>query len=336
MIVNPVKINLKVKLPQKIKWGVAFNKNYDVQSFFNALQLLPKGKVTSIYSNGSNEAKEIADKFGILNYYNNLNEFIESEYDYLYLADNTNEFYENIKILLKRNNFILSEKPSAITHEQSQEIEKIIAEKNCNVIINYSHRFNPLVIKAKELIEKQVLGKIHSISATYHIDFLPDESSIYKSKLSGISVLRDLGHQMIDLLRFLGGEIIDVKSFADNLIYKNPQNDFLTASIKYENNCYGNLSLSYLSKKPINRIEILGHNGSIIIQNIFDKKKAPTLLTIDLVGEAKKVFRKRVNKTLMMIKNSQKVFLKNEQSLIPYSEVTKNLYLVDKIEKEIT
>lgn len=335
MIVKPVNINLRVKLPKKIKWGVAFNKNFDVQSFFSAIQLLTKSKVTSVYSNGFNEAKEIAEKYGVINYFNDINEFLKSDFDIVYLADNSKDFFENATFFINNHKNLLCEKPSAITYNQSLEIEKMISEKELNVIVNYSHRFNPLVIKAKELIEKQVIGKIHSISATYHIDFLPDKSSIYKSKLSGISVLRDLGHQMIDLLQYLGGEIIEVKSFADNLIYKNPQNDFLTASLKFKSNCYGNLSVSYLSKKSVNRIEMLGHNGAIIIENIFDKKKAPTLLTIDLLGEGRKKFRKKVNKTLTMLRNSQKLFLNNKKTTIPFSEVTKNIYLIEQIEKSI-
>ncbi len=334
MIVKPVNINLRVRLPKKIKWGVAFNKNFDVESFFSAIQLLTKSKVTSVYSNGINEAKSIAEKYGVVNYFNNINEFLKSEYDIVYLADNSNDFFENLNLFINNNKNVLCEKPSAISYNQSLEIEKKISEFGQKVIVNYSHRFNPLVIKAKELIDKQVVGKVHSISATYHIDFLPDESSIYKSKLSGISALRDLGHQMIDLLQYLGDEIIDIKYYTDKLIYKNPQNDFLTASLKFKNNCYGNLSVSYLSKKSINRIEILGHNGSIIIENIFDKKKAPTLLTIDLLGERKKIFRKKVNKTLMMLKNAQKSFLKNEKITIPFSEVTKNIYIIEQIEKE--
>lgn len=335
MIVKPVNINIRVKLPKKIKWGVAFNKNFDVASFFSAIQLLTKSKVTSVYSNGINEAKEISEKYGIANCFNNLNEFLNSEFEIAYLADNTKDFFENATFFINNHKNLLCEKPSAITYKQSQEIENLIQEKKLNVFVNYSHRFNPLLIKAKELIEKQVVGKIHSISATYHIDFLPDESSIYKSKLSGISVLRDLGHQMIDLLRFLGGDIVEIKSFADKLIYKNPYNDFLCAALKFQANYFGNLSISYLSKKPINRIEILGHNGSIIIENIFDKKKAPTLLTIDLLGERKKIFRKKVNKTLMMLKNAQKLLLKNEKITIPFSEVTKNIYIIEQIEKNI-
>ncbi|MCX7876864.1 MAG: Gfo/Idh/MocA family oxidoreductase [Melioribacteraceae bacterium] len=336
MIVKPVKINLKVSFPKKIKWGVAFNKNFEVQSFFSAIQLINKSRVTSIYSNGFNEAKEIAEKNGVSEFTNDLNAFLNNEVDIVYLADNSNEFYKNAKEILEKKKFLLCEKPTSISSNEIEDLIEIAQQKNAKVIINYSHRFNPLVVKAKELIDKQVIGKIHSISASYHIDFLPDESSIYKSKLSGISVLRDLGNQMIDLLQYLGGDIKEIKSFGDKLLYKNPQNDFLISALKFENNFYGNISVSYLSKKPINRIEILGHNGSILIENIFDKKKSPTILTINLFGEAKKVFRKRINKTFIMLKNSQKDFLKNENISPSLFDALKNFKIIEEIEKQIT
>lgn len=332
MIINPVKINLKVKLPQKLKWGVAFNKNFDLQNYLSAIQLLAKSKIVSILCSDVNEAKAIAEKYGIPNYTDDLENFLSNDIDVIYLADNTIDFVKHFEIFLNRKKNIVCEKPLILPYEQLLYLNELIQKNNNQIIVNYSHRFNPLVIKAKELIAKGAVGKIHSISASYHIDFTPDDSSIYKNKLSGISALRDLGHQMLDLLRFLGGEITEVKSYSDKLLYQNTENDFFTASLKYENNYYGNLSVSYLSKKSVNRIEILGYNGSLIIENIFDKKKASTILIIDLFNEAKKVFRKKVNKTFMMLKYSQKVFLKKELLQPDFYEALKNIKIIEQIE----
>ena len=105
-------------------------------------------------------------------------------------------------------------------------------------MINHLHRFHPLVQKAKELINNQMLGKIVSISATYNIDISPGDNFRFKKELSGGGVLRDLGGQMIDLLRFFGGNIIDVKAYMDNVVYKSDVEDFASAIVKFEKNGY--------------------------------------------------------------------------------------------------
>lgn len=332
MIVNPVKMSLKVGLPKKLKWGVAFDKNFELQSFFSAFQLLGKSKIISIYSNVLSEAKEIAERNGIANFTDDFNSFLQNDHDVIYLADNSEKLFHHAKEIMTNRKNLICEKPILLSSQECLSLHDFANANHSTVVVNYSHRYNPLVQKTKELISKQVLGKIFSISITYCIDLIPDESFTYKSKLSGKSVLRDLGTQMIDLLRYLAGEVQEVKSYSDNLLYKNTGNDFVNAVIKLENDIYANMTISYLSKKPINKIEILGLNGTITLENIFDKKKAPTRLSIDLIGEAKKKFRKKVNKTLAMLRNSQKVFTGKEISPTSFYDAAMTMKIIEEIE----
>lgn len=335
MIVNPVKMSLKVGLPKKLKWGVAFDKNFEIQNFISAFQLLSKSKIISVYSNDFSEVKDVAEKNGISYFTNDFNEFLKNNFDVIYIADNSENLFQCAKEILVNKNKLLCEKPILLSSQECFELHEIAKLNNSTVVVNYSHRYNPLVQKTKELLAKQALGKIIAISVIYSIDLIPDESFTYKSKLSGKSVLRDIGTQMIDLLRYFGGEIKEVKSFGDNLLYKNTGNDFVNTIMKLENDIYANITISYLSKKPINKIEILGLKGTIILENIFDKKKAATRLTIDLIGEAKMKFRKKVNKTLAMLRNSQKVFLNKENSPTSFYDAAITMKIVEEIERQI-
>lgn len=44
---------------------------------------------------------------------------------------------------------------------------------------------------------------------------------------------------MIDLLRYVGGEIVSINGVVDNVIYKSEVEDFACAIVKFENGGYG-------------------------------------------------------------------------------------------------
>jgi predicted dehydrogenase len=139
---------------------------------------------------------------------------------------------------------------------------------------------------------------------------------------------------MIDLLRFFGGEIIDINGYVDNLVYKSEVDDFAVALAKFENGGYGYLNVSYNNKKAFNRIEILGHKGSISIDKFIGVKHQAAKLTILLNGQGKMSFRKRGNKVNYMLRSVQKSFLNNEPLMVTGEDGLKNMKLMEELERK--
>ena len=79
--------------------------------------------------------------------------------------------------------------------------------KTINFVINHLHRLT-VGSKAKELTDKQML--VVSISAITSITHPIIISDLKKNQVVG--VLRDLGSQMIDMLHYFGGEVVEVKA----------------------------------------------------------------------------------------------------------------------------
>ena len=120
----------------------------------------------------------------------------------------------------------------------------------------------------------------------------------------------------------------------DNIIYNYEVEDFVSALVKYENGNYGSFNVSFNTKKAFNRIEILGHTGAIGIENFIGVKGAPSKLTIQLDGEAKKSFRKRGNKFLFMMRAIQKSFLKNQTPPVNGEDGLINMKLMEELERK--
>lgn len=327
---------VKVKRPvvKKLKWGVAGCGRFAEHTFIPTSKFLRRSVVKSFFSNNLDRAKELAEKSGASGYFNNYDDFLKSDIDSVFIGSVNAHHHKQVIKAAEAGKNILCEKPLAMTSDQAKEMIEVCKKNNVLLAVNYLHRLHPHVIKAKELIKSQKIGKLVSVSTSFNLDFPPSNNFRFKKELSGGGAFRDLGTHMIDMLRFFGGEISEINGFMDNIIYNYDVDDFTSAVVKFRIRSYGSLNVSYNTKKAFNRIEILGHNGAISIENFVGVKSPSSKLTIQLDGEAKKSFRKRGNKFLFMMKAIQKSFLKNETPPVTGEDGLINLQLMEELERK--
>ncbi len=134
-----------------------------------------------------------------------------------------NLHYEQILAAAKRGKHIYYEKPLCLNGAEAAALQTELAD--CKSIIQgaYVLRFSPpAVAKARALLKKDALGKIHSFRFTsYHSSYLnPDRPGAWRLKhaTSGGGALMDLGSHLLDLLRFLLGEAVEVTSWFDTVV----------------------------------------------------------------------------------------------------------------------
>lgn len=324
----------KIYKGKRIKWGIAGCGRFAENSVLPAIRLTRRGTVISIYSRDEKRAKFLSEKFGISNAFNNYDEFLKSDIDAVFVSSANVHHYQQVLKAAKAGKNILCEKPLALTSAQAEEMVKVCKENNVLLAVNYVHRFHPLVIKAKELIVNQKLGKLVSIDLHFNIDLPPDNNFRFRKDLSGGGALRDIGTHMIDLLRLFGGEIESIDGVMGNLVYQSEVDDFALGTVKFMKSGYGTFNVSFNNKKAFNRIEILCHKGAIAIDNLIGRKLAAPKLTILLEDETRKSFRKRGNKISYVLKSVQKSFLKNQDPHATGEDGLINLKLMETLEEK--
>ncbi len=334
LLTSPGRLIMNAAIPRRLKWGVAGCGNFVETSFLPALSLVQRSKLISVFSNDIKRAEYIAGKFGAQYYTNNYQEFLKGNFDVVYVAGPNVNHYHQVIESANAGKHIVCEKPVAMNSNQIQEMINACKVNNVLFSVNFTHRFHPLVLKSKELVDNGMIGKIVSVSASFNIDYPPNDNFRFKKELSGGGALRDLGSHMIDMLRLFGGEIISVKGFIDNVVYKCEVEDFAAAVCKFEKGGYGYFNVSYNTNRSFNRIEILGHKGIISIENFVGKKNVSAKLIINLQGEAKKAFRKRANKISYMIKSIQKSILNNHPPFVPGEDARESMKIIEEIEKQ--
>jgi len=276
----------------------------------------------------------LAEKSGAAGYFDNYDEFLKSDIDCVFIGSVNSDHYEQVIKAADAGKNILCEKPLALNSKQAAKMIEACKRNNVLLTVNYLHRLHPHVIKAKELIKNQTIGKLVSVNVSFNLDFPPGDNFRFNKELSGGGALRDLGTHMIDLLRYFGGEVTEIIGFMNNIIYNYDVEDYASAQVKFENESYGFFNVSYNTKKAFNRVEILGHKGAISIENFIGVKGLSSKLTIQLDGEAKKSFRKRGNKFLYMMRAVQKSFLKNQTPPVTGEDGLINMLLMEELERK--
>lgn len=328
-------LKIPKRIVRRLRWGVSGCGNFTENQFIPALQLLPRSKIISVYSSDNSRARFIADKYSIQNAFSDFDSFLNSDIDCVYIGSANYNHYPQVLKAARAGKHILCEKPVAMNSVQAQEMIEVCKANNVQLSVNYVHRHHPLVVKAKEIIDKGMIGRIVSITAHFNIDFAPNGNFRFNKELSGGGALRDIGTHMIDLLRYFGGDITSIEGITDNIIYKSEVDDFSAAIVKFENSGYGYFNCSFNVKRGINRIEILGYNGSLSIENLIGRKgTTPGKLIIYLQGEAGKAFRKRANKLVYALRSVQKSFLLNQEPKVSGMDGLVNLKLIEALENQ--
>jgi len=319
----------------KLKWGVAGLGRFSETMIIPALITMRKSKLISVYSRDLKRAKSIAEKYSVQNHFNNYDEFLKSDIDAVYIGSMNAHHYEQAISALKAGKHILVDKPMTVTSNQAEEIIQVANENKVHVAVNYVYRFHPLTLKVKEIIDSMMLGKIISIGGQFCINLNPGDNFRYSKELSGGGALRDLGTHIIDLFRFLVGEITSIDGVIENMIYKTEVEDYAAGIVKFEKGSIGFFNVAFSVPKAFNRIEIVGSKGSLSIDNLIAGRfLSSARMTILLDGEAKKAFRKRGNKQLRLLKSVNKSFLNNTEPEVTGYDGYINLKLMEEFEQK--
>lgn len=139
---------------------------------------------------------------------------------------------------------VLIEKPMALSIKDADAIIEAAERKKVKVGVVHQNRFNSAILKLREAVEREELGKI--LYGVANIRWNRDRNYYESGKWRGTwendgGVLMNQGIHDIDLLCWiLGGDIVEVMGRVDNRVHDYIEvEDFGAAIIKSSNGTYG-------------------------------------------------------------------------------------------------
>ena len=121
---------------------------------------------------------------------------------------------------------VICEKPLARTLAEAKQMLRAVQQAKVTHMLSQNYRTAPAVAFAKELIAKGAIGQIYHWRATYLQDWIVDPNfplvwRLIKQK-AGSGAHGDLNEHLIDMARFLVGEITEVCGLMKTFITERP------------------------------------------------------------------------------------------------------------------
>jgi len=177
---------------------------------------------------------------------------------------------------------VFCEKPLANNVRQAEAMLAAVEKAGVVHMLCHNYRRVPAVMLAKQIIEEGQLGEIRHYRATYLQDWILDPSlpllwRFQKGK-AGSGALGDIGSHVIDLGRFLVGEISEIAGGLATFIKQRPRlddpsrkgrvtvDDAAAAVVRFAGGALGTLEGTRMAagRKNYNRFEINGSKGSLV------------------------------------------------------------------------
>jgi predicted dehydrogenase len=139
---------------------------------------------------------------------------------------------------------LLVEKPLATEIDGAERLVSAAEKAGVPLAVGHHRRHNPLILKAKQLIEEGRLGRIISVHGFFWLIKPDDYYEIAWRREAGAGpILINLIHD-IDLLRFLCGDITEVRAMRSSIVRNFPVEETAVVLLRFANGALGTFNLS--------------------------------------------------------------------------------------------
>ncbi|MGC9347101.1 MAG: Gfo/Idh/MocA family protein [Anaerolineae bacterium] len=238
-------------------------------------------ELVAVCGRSEDAVAEAARRYGYRKYYTDWRDMVED--DEIQLFDNgaPNDTHKEPSIAAaEAGKHVICEKPLGRMPEESKAMWEAAEKAGVKHMVGFNYRFVPAIRLARELIESGKLGRIYHYRATYQQEWIMghyDMPMIWRldKEAAGSGALGDLGTHVIDLGRYLVGEVESVAAMTRTFIKERPDDegnmqtvdvdDAFVATVGFENGAVGTLEATRFAagRKNHQIVEVNGENGTL-------------------------------------------------------------------------
>ena len=239
-------------------------------------------KLVAISGRNEEAVKEAARRYGYAGYYTDWRDMLKDDRVQLFDNGGPNDAHaEPCIAAAEAGKHILCEKPLGRTAEESKTMLDAVQKAGVKHMVAFNYRFVPAIRQIRKLIESGALGQIYHFRAVYLQEWIMPHYGTpliwrLQKDQAGSGALGDLGAHIIDLGRYLVGEMKSVSAMTKTFIPERPKldgtgmgkvdvDDAFAAVVEFENGALGTLESSRYAagRKNGQSLEINGEKGSI-------------------------------------------------------------------------
>jgi predicted dehydrogenase len=232
---------------------------------------------------GRNEAAvaEAARRYGYEGYYTDWRKMLDDERVQLFDNGGPNDAHAEPSIAAAQaGKHVFCEKPMARSGEEAKQMLDAVTEAGVKHMVAFNYRFVPAIRLVRNLIDSGALGQIYHFRAVYLQEWIMPQYNMpiiwrLDKATAGSGAIGDLGSHIIDLGRFLVGEVKSVSSMTKTFVTERSLSgggtrsvdveDAFVSAVEFENGAIGTLECSRFAggRKNHEVLEINAEKGSV-------------------------------------------------------------------------
>jgi predicted dehydrogenase len=210
-------------------------------------------------------ARKLAEKYAAPRWYDHVPDLLaDPDVDAVYVATPVNVHAEHVIAAAQHGKHVLCEKPMALNVAECQQMIDACAAHGVKLMVCFPMRFVPQHQRMREVVQGGGLGEI-VFARVQLAKWYPLDPTVWRSDpaRSGGGVLMDLGSHLLDFLRFVVGEIVEVSAAVSHRAFDVPVEDTAAVRVRFANGGHGFVDTSFSVFHAQNLVEIYGTRGTL-------------------------------------------------------------------------
>ena len=225
-------------------------------------------ELISICGRDEGGVAEAAARYGFAAHTTDWRELVHDERVQLFDNSGPNHVHAEPTVAAARaGKHVVCEKPLGRNADEAYETWRAVADAHVQHLCAFNYRFVPAVRLAREIVASGEIGEIHHFRGAYLQDWGAANIDAWRfdRTQAGSGALGDLGAHVIDLARYLVGEISDVAGHLATFWPDRAVDDAFEAAVRFQHGAVGTLEASRFATGHKNalRWEVNGAKGSI-------------------------------------------------------------------------
>nr|MBA3520948.1 Gfo/Idh/MocA family oxidoreductase [Gemmatimonadales bacterium] len=199
---------------ERLKVGIVGGGAITQVAHLPVLKKLKTIDVRAICDTDLPKARALADRFGIKDAFDDIEELLRYEALDAVVICSPNHLHEShIQAALSADLHVLVEKPLAMSAASAQRIIRSAEKRDRVVMVGMNHRYRPDVQIVRSFVQSGELGSIESVRGSWHV-FRPGRAQLgwrQRRDQAGGGAMLDLGLSILDLGLWLGGNPVPTR-----------------------------------------------------------------------------------------------------------------------------
>jgi predicted dehydrogenase len=254
----------------KVRWGLVGCGDISRKRVVAAIQSSIDCELQACIRRDSSRLEEFQSQYQIPKGYRSYTSFLaDGDIDAVYIATPVALHCQQTVEAAEHGKHVLCEKPMAMTVSECRKMIEACRSNGVKLGVSYYRRFYPAVLKIRELLENQVLGKPILARATLveHAESADRRPLVWRflPEGGGGGLLMDMASHRLDVLAMLFGLPQSVVAFTATRVLDIPVEDTASLLLRYGNGLQALVFASHCVRVPLDDFEVLGTGGKLKI-----------------------------------------------------------------------